>query len=39
MKVPFLIGRALFGGKKLSENAGAKGVPKPDAAVIATGGG
>jgi putative oxidoreductase len=51
MKIPFLIGRALFGGfflyngihhfikrKMLSQYAGAKGVPKPDAAVIATGG-
>ena len=50
MRVPFLLGRMLFGGyfimsginhfkqtKQLAQYAGAKGVPKPDAAVRATG--
>src|SRR5205085_10676310 len=49
MRVPFLLGRMLFGGyfimsginhfkqtKQLAQYAGAKGVPKPDAAVRAT---
>ncbi len=50
MKVPFLLGRLLFGGffvynginhfrqrKTLAQYAGAKKVPAPDAAVIASG--
>jgi putative oxidoreductase len=50
MKVPFLIGRLMFGGffiysginhivnrKQLAEYSRAKKVPKPEAAVIATG--
>ena len=50
MRVPFLLGRMLFGGyfimsginhfkqtKQLAQYAGAKGVPRPDAAVRATG--
>ena len=50
MRIPFLLGRMLFGGyfimsginhfkqtNQLAQYAGAKGVPKPDAAVRATG--
>jgi len=50
MRIPFLLGRILFGGyftmsgvnhfkqtKQLAQHASAKGVPKPDLAVLATG--
>lgn len=50
MRIPFLLGRILFGGyfimsgvnhfkqtKQLAQYASAKGVPKPDLAVLATG--